>query len=134
MSINKEDLTRNVQQFVSLKDEINLLTNRQKEIKTRLIDLVKEYGEVDAKGHIVLQVDDKVTGVDKITHQRKVSKNLDMDIAEKIIQEKGLTERCVKMVPMLDEAEIMASFYRGELTEADIDAMFPEKVIYAFIV
>jgi len=134
MSINKEDLTRNVQQFVSLKDEINLLTNRQKDIKTRLIDLLKEYGEVDSKGHIVLEVDDNVTGVDKITHQRKVIKNLDMDIAEKIIQEKGLTERCVKMVPTLDEAEIMASFYRGELTEADIDAMFPEKVIYAFIV
>jgi hypothetical protein len=57
-----------------------------------------------------------------------------MDIAEKIIQEKGLTERCVKMVPTLDEAEIMASFYRGELTEEDIDAMFPAKVIYAFIV
>jgi hypothetical protein len=38
------------------------------------------------------------------------------------------------MVPTLDEAEIMASFYRDELTEADIDAMFPEKVIYAFIV
>jgi hypothetical protein len=38
------------------------------------------------------------------------------------------------MVPTLDEAEIMASFYRNELTEADIDAMFPEKVIYAFIV
>jgi len=134
MSINKEDLTRNVQQFVSLKDEINLLTNRQKDIKTRLIDLLKEYGEVDSKGHIVLEVDDKVTGVDKITHQRKVIKNLDMDVAEKIIAEKGLTERCVKMVPTLDEAEIMASFYRDELTEADIDAMFPEKVIYAFIV
>jgi hypothetical protein len=134
MSLNKEDLTRNVQQFVSLKDEINLLTNRQKDIKTRLIDLLKEYGEVDSKGHIVLEVDDNVTGVDKITHQRKVIKNLDMDIAEKIIQEKGLTERCVKMVPTLDEEEIMASFYRDELTEADIDAMFPEKVIYAFIV
>jgi hypothetical protein len=57
-----------------------------------------------------------------------------MDIAEKIIQEKGLTERCIKMVPTLDEAEIMASFYRGELTEDDIDAMFPSKVSYAFIV
>ena len=57
MSINKEDLTRNVQQYVSLKDEINLLTNRQKEIKTRLVDLLKEYGEVDSKGHVVLEVD-----------------------------------------------------------------------------
>ena len=57
-----------------------------------------------------------------------------MDVAEKILAEKGLTERCVKLVPTLDEAEIMASFYRDELTEADIDAMFPSKVSYAFIV
>lgn len=134
MSLNKDDLTRNVQQYVSLKDEINLLTNRQKEIKTRLVDLLKEFGEVDSKGHVVLDVDDKVTGVSKITHQRKVSKNLDMDVAEKILAEKGLTERCVKMVPSLDEAEIMASFYRGELTEEDIDSMFPAKVSYAFII
>ena len=76
MSINKEDLTRNVQQYVSLKDEINLLTNRQKDIKTRLVDLLKEYGEVDSKGHIVLEVDDKVTGVDKILINEKLVKTL----------------------------------------------------------
>ena len=83
MSLNKEDLTRNVQQYVSLKDEVSLLTNRREEVKKRLVDLLKEYGEVDSRGHIVLEVDDKVTGVSKITHQRKVIKNLDMDIAEK---------------------------------------------------
>lgn len=134
MSINKEELTRNVQQYVSIKDELNLLTNRQKEIKTRLVEYLKEYGEVDSRGHIVLDVDDAVTGVSKITHQRKVIKNLDMDVAEKILAEKNLTDKCVKMVPSLDEAEIMALFYRGELTEEDIDAMFPAKVTYAFIV
>ena len=134
MSLNKEDLTRNVQQYVSLKDEIRHLTNRQSEIKTRLVSLLKEYGEPDSKGHIVLDVDDKITGVSKITHQRKVTNNLDMDVAEKILEEKNLKEKCVIMVPTLDEAEIMASFYRGELTEQDIDAMFPQKVSYAFIV
>ena len=89
MSLNKEDLTRNVQQYVSLKDEVSLLTNRREDVKKRLVDLLKEYGEVDSRGHIVLEVDDKVTGVSKITHQRKVIKSLDMDIAEKIIQEKA---------------------------------------------
>jgi len=57
-----------------------------------------------------------------------------MDVAEKILGEKNLKEQCIKMVPMLDEAEIMASFYRGDLTEEDIDAMFPSKVSYAFVV
>ena len=129
MSLNQQTLQKEVQQFVALKDEINLLTNRQKEIKERLVASLKEYGEVDGRGHIVLEVNDPITGTEKITHQRKVSKSLDMDVAEKILK-----EQCIKMVPMLDEAEIMASFYRGDLTEEDIDAMFPSKVSYAFVV
>lgn len=134
MSLDQKQLQSSVQQFVALKDEINLLTNRQKEIKERLITVLKEYGEVDGRGHVVLEVNDPVTGVEKITHQRKVSKSLDMDTAEKILTEKNLKEKCLVMVPTLDEAEIMASFYRGELTEEDIDAMFPSKVSYAFVV
>jgi hypothetical protein len=122
MSLNQQTLQKEVQQFVALKDEINLLTNRQKEIKERLVASLKEYGEVDGRGHIVLEVNDPITGTEKITHQRKVSKSLDMDVAEKILGEKNLKEQCIKMVPMLDEAEIMASFYRGDLTEEDIDA------------
>jgi hypothetical protein len=134
MSLNQQTLQKEVQQFVALKDEINLLTNRQKEIKERLVATLKEYGEVDGRGHIVLDVNDPITGTEKITHQRKVSKSLDMDVAEKILGEKNLKEQCIKMVPVLDEAEIMASFYRGELTEEDIDSMFPSKVSYAFVV
>jgi len=38
------------------------------------------------------------------------------------------------MVPTLDESAIMAAFYEGYLTEEDIDAMFPAKESFAFIV
>ena len=38
------------------------------------------------------------------------------------------------MVPVLDEDAIMSAFYEGYLTEEDIDAMFPSKTSYAFIV
>jgi hypothetical protein len=37
------------------------------------------------------------------------------------------------MVPMLDEAEVMACLYEGLLTEEEIDEMFPKKVSYAFL-
>ncbi len=38
------------------------------------------------------------------------------------------------MIPTLDESAIMAAFYEGKLSEADIDSMFPEKITYAFLV
>lgn len=134
MSLDRKQLQNNVQQFVALKEEITLLTNRKKELQERLVATLKEFGEVDGRGHIVLDVNDPVTGTEKITHQRKVSNSLDMDVADKILSEKNLKDKCIVMVPTLDESQIMASFYRGELTEADIDAMFPPKVSYAFIV
>jgi len=66
--------------------------------------------------------------------QRRVSKNLDMDVAEDILTKKGIRDKCIKMVPQIDEAAIMAAFYEVYLTEDDIDTMFPAKVTYAFLV
>lgn len=134
MSLDRKKLQTNVQQFVVLKEEISRLTDRKKDIQERLVADLKEFGEVDGRGHLILEVNDPVTGTEKITHQRKVSKALDMDAAERILTEKNLRDKCIVMVPTLDESQIMASFYRGELTEADIDLMFPAKVTYAFIV
>jgi hypothetical protein len=123
-----------VRQYVALKDQIDLISTRQSEIKKRLIEAVDELGEFDDRGHKVLALGDDSINVATIAKQRRVSKTLDMDVAEDILTKRGIKDTCVKMVPTLDESAIMAAFYSGHLTEADIDAMFPEKVSYAFIV
>lgn len=128
------DITSDVQQFVALKDQIALLTNRQKEIKTRLQKAVTDHGDTDGRGHQVLEINDPVSGVNTITNQRRVSKSLDENAAEKILADKDLIEECVEFVPTLNEEAIMAAFYKGQLSEADIDEMFPAKVTYAFII
>lgn len=106
-----------------------MLSERTTELKKRLTSDVEEFGEENDRGHIVLDVD----GV-TLTKQRKVSKNLDMDIAEQMLKKRGIYERCVKMEPVLQENEILACVYTGDLTEEDIDVMFPSKVSYAFLV
>jgi len=128
MDINaiKED----VRQFKALKDNVDLLVKRQTDIKKRLTDNIDQFGSEDEKGHIVLALDDE----DKIMKQKRVTKNLDISAAEIILTKKGIRETCIKMVPTLDEAAIMAAFYNGHLSEEDIDTMFPAKVTYAFIV
>lgn len=127
MDINTVKQT--VKQYLSLKSEIDLLTDRTNDLKKRLTADVEELGKTDERGHIVLELDDT-----RLTKQRKVSKNLDMDIAEKMLREKNIYDKCVKMVPVLQENEILACVYTGELSESDIDEMFPAKVSYAFIV
>lgn len=122
----KED----VRQFKALKDNLDLITKRQSDIKKRLTDNIDQFGSEDEKGHIVLSLDDD----NQIMKQKRVTKNLDIQAAEIILTKKGIRETCIKMVPTLDEAAIMAAFYNGHISEEDIDTMFPAKVTYAFIV
>ena len=62
-----------VQQYVSIDDEIKLLSKRKDELKKRLMETVEAEGEVDGKGHVTLEVGDV-----KLVRQRKTSNPIDM--------------------------------------------------------
>jgi hypothetical protein len=128
-----KELTNYVKQNTALRDEIDGLTKRQTEIKKRVIDGIKELGYEDGNGHIVVDINDSATGIARAVHQRRVSKSLDTDVAETLLDSKGLTERCSRKIFVLNEEEIMAAYYEGLLTEEDIDAMFPSKVTWALV-
>lgn len=128
-----DDIKKNVRQFLALKNEIGVLSTRQTELKTRLLNALDEV-EADDKGHRILQIVDEHVGEVRLVKQRRVSKTLDMDLAEAILITKGIKNQCIKMVPTLDEGAIMAAFYEGYLTEEDIDTMFPSKESFAFLV
>ena len=127
-----QELKNTIRQYLMLKDELDLITKRQTEIKQRLIAVVDAV-EADDRGHRILTINDEVTGDITLTRQRRVSKSLDMDVAEEILTKKGIKDTCIKMVPTIDEGAIMSAFYENYLTEEDIDAMCPSKVSYAFL-
>jgi hypothetical protein len=122
-----------VAEFISLRSRIDDMSKQRDSIKADLAELVDTVGEPDEKGNLWLRLPHEVDGFTSLQRQRKVSQSLDEDEASSILLSKGLTERCYKMVPMLDEAEVMACLYEGLLTEAEIDEMFPKKVSYAFL-
>lgn len=126
---NTESLTNEAKQYIALKEQIKFLSDRQSEIKKRLNEAVQELGEVDGRGHITLELDEDI----KITNQRRVSKSLNMETADKLLEERGIKDDCIIMIPTVSEDAIMAAFYKGQLSEEDIDAMFPAKVSYAFV-
>jgi len=131
--MNIEDMLDLVRQNATLKDRIDSTVAIQNDVKEKLRNGLKELGEVDDRGHVVVEINDDVTGIKRVLNQRKVSKSLDMDIAENILKEKGLHERCVTMIPVLDEEAIMAAYYEGLVTEEDIDKMFPAKITWALV-
>ena len=128
-----DNLKKNARQFLTLKGEMSALADRQSELKKRMTQDLDAI-EPNESGHRVVEFEDDTIGNIKITKQRRVSKTLDMDIADQILTNKGIKNTCVKMIPTLDEAAIMAAFYEGYLTEEDIDTMFPAKETFAFIV
>ena len=132
MSLN--DLKTNLRQYLALKKEVEVLSKRQDEIKSRLKLTVEAAGETDDRGHVTLKVEDDIIGDVTLTQQRRVSKTLDMNVAEDLLKERGIYDKCVKMVPVLQEDAIMSCVYTGELSEADVDTMFPAKVSFAFLV
>lgn len=123
-----EDISKDLGQYLTIKENVDLLTKRMNEVKGRLREYVDGL-ESDDRGHRSTTID----GV-KLTTQRRVSKALDMDAADKILTAKGIKDQCITMVPVINEDAIMAAFYENYLTEEDIDTMFPAKVSYAFIV
>jgi hypothetical protein len=127
--MESNELTSTVKQYLALKQELKLMSERESELKKRLLEAVESAGEVNGSGHFILEVD----GV-TLTKQRKASNPLDSEVAERIITEKGLKATCMPDKPTLDSEAIMAALYKKELTEEDIALMFPLKVSYAFLV
>lgn len=122
-----------VRKYVALRGRIEDLTKEQSSLKTELSALVDSEGTPDEKGHLWYSLPEEVDGYISLQRQRRVTQKLDENEASHILISKGLTERCYKMVPVLDESEVMACLYEGLLTEEEIDSMFPKSVSYAFI-
>ena len=130
---NLDPIRREVQQYVTLKDEADAINERVTTIKKRLTSYVEDLGEENEKGSLVLSIEDDRTGTRSIVKQRRVSKQFDENKANEILQQKALFDSCTKTITVLDQDAVMAAYYEGKLTDSDIDTMFPEKVIWALV-
>jgi len=126
-------LARLVRDYKALTTNLDMLEKRRKEVRDRLSTIVVESGEEDEKGHIVLALPEKIDGISSLMRQRRVKRTLDEHVAERVISQAHLIDRCYRMVPVLDEDVVMQARFEGLLTDADIDSMFPTTVTWAFV-
>jgi len=126
-----DDFDSQVREFVRIKETIDSLDKRQKELRDKLMAVLDEDGYEDEKGNILYEFDTPVDGVVRLEKQRRASRKLDEEKAEEIIEAKGIGEDVYKMVRVVDEDALMASYYDGKVTEEELDEMFPVSVIWA---
>jgi len=124
-----KEVEQTLQQYLALKEQVDMLSERQAELKKRLSEATEAYGEVDSKGHVVFEF-----GNAKLIKQRKVSNSLNEEVAFQILTEKDLLDECAPQVRQIDQDAVMAAVYKDQLTEYEIDLMFPPKISYAFII
>jgi tetrahydromethanopterin S-methyltransferase subunit A len=132
-AISLDIIKSEVRQYQALKDEVELLNKRKDDVKGRIFQSAETQGEQNDRGHFVLEIDDEVSGIKRVVKQRRASKSFNPEAAEVLLTQKELRDSCVKTVELLDEDAIMAAYYEGKLTDADIDLMFPDKITWALI-
>lgn len=121
-----------LQEFIVLKNDEKALKSRLEESRKKVLPLL-ESSEPDSNGHRAVELDEEWEGVVGVRYQRSVSVGLDMDAAERILKEKGLWEKCAPPVPQLDNDAVYAALYNEEITEADVDQIYPQKERFSVV-
>ena len=129
----EDPIIKDAREYSFLKQQIDFLEKQQKEVRERLFSTLDEMGEVDDKGNIIIELPEEVNGFGALVKQRRVSRKIDELVADEIITEKSMEEQLYKTIRVVDEDALMAALYNDELTEAEIDLMYPQKIVWALV-
>lgn len=122
-----------VREYKYLKEQIDLLSKRQKQIRDELMLLVENTGYEDDQGHLWVEFDAEIDGVGALQRQRRVSRSLDEESAEQILTDAGVWDKCTELKRVVNEDAVMQALYEDELTEADVDGVYPPKITWALV-
>lgn len=119
--------------WLDAKEKADAAKREMDKYRSELLEALVENGEEDENGHVYLDLPEQVGKWVGLQRQRRVTDTVDEELALSILEEKGLTDRCVQMVPSIDQDAIYACLYEELLDEDDIYRMFPPKITYALV-
>lgn len=132
-NVEETDLIARTKKYSFLKSQLDYLEKEQKALRAELFEVLDVSGEPDDKGNIIIELPEAVDGYNAIMKQRRVSRKIDEVKAEELIEAKGLEEKLYKTIRVVDEDALMAALYEEILTEAEIDEMYPQSIIWALV-
>jgi hypothetical protein len=131
--VETNSLMAQVREFIGFKKRIDDLTKQQSVIKTELMEVVEQEGIEDDKGHFWLELPEEVDGYVSLQRQRRATQKINPEVALHLLKARGLADRCIKTIEVVDEDEIMACLYEDLLSEKDMDDMLTRTVTWAFV-
>jgi hypothetical protein len=131
--VETNSLMAQVREFIGFKKRIDDLTKQQSVIKAELMEVVEQEGIEDDKGHFWLELPEEVEGYVSLQRQRRATQKINPEVALHLLKARGLADRCIKTIEVVDEDEIMACLYEDLLSEKDMDDMLTRTVTWAFV-
>ena len=132
-NVDETDLIARAKKYSFLKSQLDYLEKEQKALRAELFEVLDTQGVEDDKGNIIVELSEEVDGYASLVKQRRVSRKIDEDKAEEVITAHGMEETLYKTIRVVDEDALMAALYNDELTEAEIDEMYPQTVVWALV-
>lgn len=131
---DQDEFLNQTKEYAFIKAQLEYLEKQQKELREKLFERLDASGETDDKGNLIIELPQEVDGYMSVVKQKRVSNNkVDEDVAEEIITSKGLEDTLYKTIRVVDPDAVMAALYNEELTEEEVDRMFPPKVTWALV-
>lgn len=130
---DENSLVARTKKYAFLKSQIDYLEKEIKVKRAEMFEVLDGEGEVDDKGNIIIQLPEEVDGYNSVMKQRRVTRKIAEDRAFEIIEEKGLRDTLIVTKEVVDEDALMAALYNDELTEEEVDEMYPPTVVWALV-
>jgi hypothetical protein len=132
-NVTEDDFIGQAKEFVFVKKQLDYFEKKSKELREKIFSKIDEDGEIDSEGHVLLAFDEPIDGVYGFKKQRRVSRKINEELAEELIIEKGLEDKLYKTIRVVDEDALMAAMYSAELTEEEVDSIYPLVVSWAIV-
>lgn len=126
-----DDLQSQVREYVKLKESMAFMEARQQELRAKIFSHIETDGEENTAGSPSVYLDEPIGAYQRVQKTRRVKRVIDEEIADRIIEETGISDEVYEMKRVIDEGALMAAYYAERITEDQLDEMFPSKVTWA---
>lgn len=130
---DENDFIASTRHYSFVKQQLEYWETQQKELKAKLFEKLDAEGEPDSSGNIVIELDEDIDGAVAVVKQRRVSRKINEARAFELIEEKGLRDQLIVTKEVVDEDALMAALYSDELTEEEIEEMYPQQIVWALV-
>jgi hypothetical protein len=132
-SADDNGFSAQAKQYSFVKQQLEYWETQQKELKAKLFEQLDAVGEPDSSGNIVIELPEEIDGAVAVVKQRRVSRKINEERAFELIDQKGLRDQLIVTKEVVDEDALMAALYSDDLTEEEIEEMYPQQIIWALV-